>query len=91
MKQDKRSFTISLCLEKGPEEGTFTPIQTNEDENNNRTPEDQAEELVSILKTEFSLSEIVKVGSLIDEIRSKLDEIEDVTHIHRIDLDECPF
>ena len=89
MKQDKKSFTIGLCLEKGPEERTLMPIQADEDESIDRTPQD--EKLPPEPKISLSTDEIYKVGCLIDAIRTKLDELEKIVHIHRLGPDECPF
>ena len=89
MKKDKKSIPISACLEKGPEERTLMPIQADEDESIDRTP--QNEKLLPEPKISLSTDEIYKVGYLIDEIRSKLDELEKTVHIHRLGPDECPF
>ena len=87
MEQDKNSFSISICMERGPEERALMPIKADED----RTSQDQEEVLKSCLMTHLSPEEKVKIRKLIEEIRSKLDELEDTIHIHKIDPDECPF
>ena len=87
MEQDKNSFSISICMERGPEERALMPIKADED----RTSQDQEEALMSCLMTHLSPEEKVKIRKLIEEIRSKLDELEDTIHIHKIDPDECPF
>ena len=89
MKKDERGFTIGICLEECPEEMTLEPVQAGKNEGIVRTPQD--EEFPLYPKISLSTDEIVNVGNLVDEIKSRLDEIEETVHLHRSGPDEMPF